>query len=115
MLLDPPVPFSLQEIIEGGVDRLEGALETATKEGLGLAMVVDGKALGELFRDYDSTLDQMSPAEFQTVQSAAKVKLVKLGNQCSAVIGCRVSPKQKRDIVKLVKDNMTPYVLPNLR
>ena len=31
-----------------------------------------------------------------------------LGNKCKAVIGCRVSPKQKRDIVKLVKDNMTP-------
>jgi hypothetical protein len=36
------------------------------------------------------------------------VKLVTLGNKCKAVIGCRVSPKQKRDIVKLVKDNMTP-------
>ena len=36
------------------------------------------------------------------------MKLVTLGNKCKAVIGCRVSPKQKRDIVKLVKDNMTP-------
>ena len=33
---------------------------------------------------------------------------MKEGNQCVAVIGCRVSPKQKRDIVKLVKDNLEP-------
>ena len=34
-----------------------------------------------------------------------------VGHLCSAVIGCRVSPKQKRDIVLLVKTHRVPTPL----
>jgi phospholipid-transporting ATPase len=105
--MEPPVPYSLAEIIEivnGMTDALTRAQDNVRK----LALVVDGKALGELFREYDPKRDDGTASEFAQLQGDAKKLLVSCGNQCAAVIGCRVSPKQKRDIVKLVKDNMTP-------
>ena len=69
----------------------DGALKAAEAGGRDLAMVVDGKALGELFRDYNPTLDDAhgSEADFHALQDAAKVKLVaRLGNNSSCFKHC---------------------------
>ena len=93
-------PFSLDEIL-ADIKAIEQAREQSEGHGKVLALVVDGKALGEIFREPRDD-------EEEGKQSEAQRALVKEGNQCVAVIGCRVSPKQKRDIVKLVKDNLEP-------
>eukprot|EP01048_Picozoa_sp_COSAG05_P005597 COSAG05_NODE_336_length_11205_cov_4.160544_7_plen_381_part_00 len=104
---EPPLPYTLPEIAEVVRD-LTATLEQKASGSGALAMVVDGKALGELFREYDPEHDAvlLTSSQFQQLQDATKQQLVLAGDQCAAVIGCRVSPKQKRDIVKLVKDNM---------
>jgi phospholipid-transporting ATPase len=38
----------------------------------------------------------------------ATERLVEVGKLCAVVIGCRVSPKQKRDVVALVKTHCVP-------
>ena len=90
-------PFSLDEI-------MDSIKPPAELQGKPLALVVDGKALGELFRGH--TPRDGDEKTFSDKQERAQEALVDVGDACVAVIGCRVSPKQKRDIVKLVKDNI---------
>ncbi|KAG8955493.1 hypothetical protein FRC03_011207 [Tulasnella sp. 419] len=55
----------------------------------GFVLVIDGLALGYALKE-----------EF------SKELLLQLGTQCEAVICCRVSPKQKAEIVHLIKDGL---------
>ena len=81
------------------------AAHTAQEQGRQLGLVVDGQALGEIFREYRPSTDaSYTEEEFGLQQLQAQQALVQAGHECcAAVIGCRVSPKQKRDIVLLVK------------
>ena len=94
-------PFSLAEIT-ATIRETSARRVSSERDDKQLALVVDGKALGELFRAW-SPLDGDEVA-FDAAQSDARQLLVDAGDQCAAVIGCRVSPKQKRDIIKVVKD-----------
>ena len=40
---EPPVPFTLQEVIERGVNAMDEAFRKAEASGNGLALVIDGK------------------------------------------------------------------------
>lgn len=103
---DDPTPYSLEQILGA----IESALADARDMGDQLALVIDGKALGEIFREY-SQVDHAAKytADAHTeLQLRARKLLVECGDRCAAVIGCRVSPRQKRDIVRLVQDNVQP-------
>ena len=97
------LPYALSEILEHieATETIRAESETQKRR---LALVVDGKALGELFRAAKEGEDET----FLAQQAQARKLLVAQAQKCAAVIGCRVSPKQKRDIVKLVKDNSSP-------
>jgi len=56
-----------------------------------LALIINGSSLGHVFSD-----EQM------------RGLLLKIGVICKAVVACRVSPKQKAQVVALVKDNVSP-------
>jgi phospholipid-transporting ATPase len=98
-------PYSLAQITQT-IEKTSDVRHSSEQAGKKLALVVDGKALGELFRAH--TVADGDEDEFLYNQARAQKKRVDAGEQCAAVIGCRVSPKQKRDIVKVVKDNIEP-------
>lgn len=98
-------PYKLHEIF-AEIKKTADHHALAEQEGRRLALVVDGKALGELFRGPND--DEARTDDFSQTQEEARKLLVAHAQNCAAVIGCRVSPKQKRDIVKLVKDNSSP-------
>eukprot|EP01043_Picozoa_sp_COSAG02_P073623 COSAG02_NODE_14390_length_1277_cov_1.275042_2_plen_167_part_01 len=102
-------PYTLDEI-KARIELTRIKHEEAEHQGRKLALVVDGKALGELFRGPKGDEDRnvLQEATFSQKQADARKSLVTHAQKCAAVIGCRVSPKQKRDIVKLVKDNSSP-------
>jgi phospholipid-translocating ATPase len=60
------------------------------------ALLVDGKTLSLLFDE--------SPRNIQ-------LKFLLLGKRCCSVLCCRVSPSQKADVVKLVKENLDVITL----
>lgn len=59
-----------------------------------LAMIVEGQRLKIVLEHPD-----------------LKLKFLQLGMKCKAVICCRVSPKQKADVVSLVKNNLSTITL----
>ncbi len=70
-----------------GVTSLVGN-DNGTRTG-GYSLVIDGGALRQAFSD-----------------DAAEELLLHLSTQCNTVICCRVSPLQKAQIVRLIKDNL---------
>jgi hypothetical protein len=60
------------------------------RDGEDFGMVVDGDTLAHIFKDKELGLRQ---------------KFVDLTSRCTSVVCCRVSPKQKADIVEMVREN----------
>ena len=77
---------------------------------------MDGKALGEIFREYSSEAHgaRHGMRAFAALQARGRRMLVECGERCGAVVGCRVSPRQKRDIVRLVLGTLRPAPVCNL-
>ncbi len=71
--------------------KIEKALKSEDKRETKFALVVDGESL--LFITREEELTQL---------------MMDVTRHCVAVIACRVSPKQKADVVSLVKTNMVP-------
>ena len=67
-----------------------------------LALLVDGKALLELTRCMDED------AEVSPAAKEAMMDFLALATNCKAVICCRVSPDQKRQVVALVAKFVSP-------
>jgi phospholipid-transporting ATPase len=66
------------------------------------ALIIDGPSLNML---HPPTTAESGALRAQTEEECAVLKdrLLKMGTQCKAVVGCRVSPDQKREIVELIK------------
>jgi magnesium-transporting ATPase (P-type) len=71
--------------------KIEKAFKSEDKRETKFALVVDGESL--LFITREEELTQL---------------MMDVTRHCVAVIACRVSPKQKADVVSLVKTNMVP-------
>jgi len=83
--------------------------ETKQKQGL----VLSGKALGFVFpiRKRDSMGKEIEPTKEEAKEEARMGEvLLRICNKCSAVLCCRVSPKQKAQMVELVKLNVPGVV-----
>ena len=74
--------------MQGKIETARKSMDTIDKK---FALVVDGESLIYITRDDELTL-----------------LLMNVTRHCVAVIACRVSPKQKADVVSLVKVNMIP-------
>ena len=66
-----------------------------------LALIVDGKALLELTKSME---DSSAPPETHELM----MDFITLARNCKAVIACRVSPDQKRQVVSMVMLNTKP-------
>jgi phospholipid-translocating P-type ATPase (flippase) len=78
-------------VLKSLATRMEAAFKDEVKRDTKFALVVDGESL--LFITRETELTQV---------------LMNVTRHCVAVIACRVSPKQKADVVSLVKTNMVP-------
>lgn len=98
------------------LEALSAAEQTVSKPGLDLdavGVVVSGKALGFIFprRKLNSRNQEIIPPQHVLDEEAALQKrFLALVAQCKAVICCRMSPKQKSQVVRLVKDNMPDQI-----
>jgi hypothetical protein len=78
-------------VLKNMASRMEAVFKDDVKRDTKFALVVDGESL--LFITREDELAQV---------------LMNVTRHCVAVIACRVSPKQKADVVSLVKTNMIP-------
>lgn len=62
------------------------------------ALIIDGAALGLVFSDMNN-------------DKILRQKFLLLGKQCKSVICCRVSPSQKAQVVRVVKENLKVMTL----
>ena len=68
-----------------------------------VALIIDGAALSEIFQD----LSEHPDPSVQRLQD----KFLLLGKQCKSVLCCRVSPAQKAQVVKMVKNGLQVMTL----
>jgi hypothetical protein len=94
------------------LDALTAAEGVIARHGINLeqvGVVVSGKALGFVFprRKLNSKNQEIIPPQ-RVLDEEYKLQLrfLKLCTTCKAVVCCRMSPKQKSQVVRLVKDNM---------
>ena len=91
--------MQLNRIVGSTVDEVRGEIDAAlsrNKEHIGketehLALIVEGKSLITIMDD-----------------PALTEKLLTFGQMCKAVVACRVSPNQKRQIVSMVRTGVKP-------
>eukprot|EP01114_Cavostelium_apophysatum_P018189 TRINITY_DN5572_c1_g1_i1.p1 TRINITY_DN5572_c1_g1~~TRINITY_DN5572_c1_g1_i1.p1 ORF type:complete len:1114 (-),score=288.91 TRINITY_DN5572_c1_g1_i1:44-3385(-) len=88
MIINKTTKSDTEEKIEEYLDQY-----AEFEDGSPLALVIDG--------------DTLKHALLPDV----KMKLLKLGMKCKAVICCRVSPGQKADVVRLVRENLKAITL----
>ncbi|EGW31556.1 uncharacterized protein SPAPADRAFT_72340 [Spathaspora passalidarum NRRL Y-27907] len=82
---------------------VEAAQKDHSAPNPNFAVIIDGAALHLVFQD-------LVELEDESVK-ALKDKFLLLGKQCKSVICCRVSPSQKAEVVKLVKDSLQVMTL----
>ncbi|ODV86406.1 hypothetical protein CANARDRAFT_196601 [[Candida] arabinofermentans NRRL YB-2248] len=80
--------------LEGSASDLAEAKKDHSPPSGNFALIIDGVSLHQIFEDAELTL-----------------KFLLLCKQCRSVLCCRVSPAQKAQIVKMVKDNLNVMTL----
>ena len=68
------------------------------------ALIIDGPSLNMLHPHDGGKWGTRAQTEQEC--EVLKDRLLKLGTHCKAVVGCRVSPDQKREIVALIKEGV---------
>ncbi|RCK59111.1 Phospholipid-transporting ATPase DNF2 [Candida viswanathii] len=68
-----------------------------------IALIIDGAALTQIFQDLNEHPDE----SIRRLQD----KFLLLGKQCKSVLCCRVSPAQKAQVVKMVKNGLQVMTL----
>jgi magnesium-transporting ATPase (P-type) len=79
-----------------------------------LAIVVSGKAIGAVFprRLLDKNKKEIiPPADVLESEKKLQLHFLDICTRCKAVVCCRMSPKQKSQVVRLVKDNTSAITL----
>ena len=75
-----------------------------------LALIIEGPALEIVLYDHD---DQSKRDKYRQISSSKKISkrlleskkiFLKMADMCRTIICCRVSPGEKREVVKLIKD-----------
>jgi len=113
------IVIDIDEMLEADVARKEtkealdkalAAVENNTpEEKHNQGLVLSGKALGFVFpiRKRDKFGKEIPPTKEEAAEEkVAQEQLLKICVNCSAVLCCRVSPKQKAQMVDLVKKNI---------
>ncbi len=138
--LQDGVPDTISELLKAGIkvwvltgDKQETAINIGfacdlLNDAMGL-LIIEGDTDIEIQRSLDTMLSiaeqavsAIEPGEVGLVvngdrlhsimdSEALKKIFLKLGMLCKAVVCCRVSPKQKADVVALVKDNLQATTL----
>lgn len=80
---------------------IDGKTEASVEQSIN-----DGLKLISEFPDEDYCLILTGDALIHAVKEKYSNQLVSISDACSAVIACRVSPKQKQEVVSLVKKNV---------
>ncbi|KAK7680655.1 hypothetical protein QCA50_016220 [Cerrena zonata] len=83
---------------------IDGLIKSAVKDhstpSSNAALIIDGAALSLVFNDSND----------EHIQNLRKKFLI-LGKQCNSVLCCRVSPAQKAEVVKIVKNSLKVMTL----
>lgn len=72
------------------------------------AIVLSGRALSQVFppRKIDDNGNEIQPSSEEiALEKELQIELLSLCKMCQAIVCCRISPKQKAQIVQLVKTN----------
>lgn len=94
------------------LDALSATEVSLARPGLNLenvGIVVSGKALGFIFprRKLNKKNKEIIPPKHVLDEEARlQMRFLAICTACKAVICCRMSPKQKSQVVRLVKDNL---------
>jgi magnesium-transporting ATPase (P-type) len=100
------------EAMSETLDALAAAEKVVARPELNLeqvGVVVSGKALGFVFpRRKLNTRNQevIPPQQMLEEEYKLQMRFLALCTACKAVVCCRMSPKQKSQVVRLVKDNL---------
>ena len=109
-----PFPFSLSDAdaMSETLDALSAAEASIARPGLNLenvGIVVSGKALGFVFprrKLNKKNHEIIPPRHVLEEERKLQMRFLAICTACKAVICCRMSPKQKSQVVRLVKDNL---------
>lgn len=80
---------------------IDGKTEASVEQSIN-----DGLKLINEFPNEDYCLILTGDALIHAVKEKYSNQLISISDVCSAVIACRVSPKQKQEVVSLVKNNV---------
>ncbi|ETO34941.1 hypothetical protein RFI_02132 [Reticulomyxa filosa] len=111
-VIDPDEKLPDEEaktITETAFDDAWKFLENKPENNPDQGLVISGKALGYVFphRKRDAQGKEIPPTEEQMLEELRmQEKVLKICKKCRAVVCCRVSPKQKSQMVQLVKNNV---------
>ncbi|ETO37054.1 hypothetical protein RFI_00007 [Reticulomyxa filosa] len=111
-VIDPDEQLPDEEakrISEQAFDDAWAFLKDTPENNPNQGLVISGKALGYVFphRKRDAQGKEIPPTEEQMLEEARmQEKVLKICKKCRAVVCCRVSPKQKSQMVQLVKHNV---------
>ncbi|EGV61365.1 phospholipid-translocating P-type ATPase [Yamadazyma tenuis ATCC 10573] len=96
--------LGITDLSNAGVDQLiKTAINDHSTPTNDLALIIDGAALALVFGNEIDGLTEK--------QLYLKKKFLYLGKQCKSVICCRVSPAQKAQVVKMVKNDLQVMTL----
>lgn len=103
MIISTDLPEGARAQIEAGLNKIASIQGPPATKGGGKVAGMDPSATFAVVIDGESLRYALSPE--------LKPLFLSLGTQCSAVICCRVSPAQKAQTVKLVKDGCNAMTL----
>ncbi|CAH6723659.1 phospholipid-transporting ATPase Dnf1p [[Candida] jaroonii] len=97
--------FEVDNLSNANVDELiKLAIKDHSTPTSNLGLVIDGAALTHVFhQELDGSIDEK--------HQYLRKKFLLLGKQCKSVICCRVSPSQKAQVTKLVKEQLKVMTL----
>lgn len=119
MVVDIDESLDDEEARRQTLQALEDCRKTAAarteEEKETLAIVVSGKALGFVFPirklDPKTKKEIIPPAAVLEEEERLQLKFLEICSSCKSVICCRMSPKQKSQVVRLVRDFTTNITL----
>lgn len=112
IVIDIDESLSDGEAMEQTLEALSAAEKVVARPNLNLdqvGIVVSGKALGFVFprRKLNSRNQEIIPPQgILDEEYRLQMRFLALCTACKAVVCCRMSPKQKSQVVRLVKDNI---------
>lgn len=105
-----PDRISMKKFLEQEIKRYDADLVAEDATFKPRALVIDGPSLLMIVHDTTPSANSIAGAEQIANQTDNQLSLrdllLDLTMRCKSVVGCRVSPDQKKEMVRLVKDNV---------